>query len=196
MGKATSTAVLGLMGALVLVAAYLPWVRFGPLFLRGFQGDGALFLAAAMLALVCTKACTSKRRSRATVGLALVGGLLAIAIPFATLLFLAVGDVVASSSAAAETVAAMLTTADRASQAVGGTITLPANLFALAFFRKAEIPAFVDRAQTPDGLLASLDTLAAGPKPGSGLILSLILGMVLLGLAGLVASGKTKGEPS
>lgn len=196
MGKAASRALVGLLGALALLAAYLPWVRAEPLFLRGYQGDGVWFLAGGLLSVTCLLAFLGRPRGRSLAGLALAGGLLAGAVALADLVFLAVGDFVATTGAAADTAAATLAAADGASRAVGGTLTLPADLFALGLFREGRLPAFIagpERAsQAADALLTGLDTLASGPRAGSGLFLALALGVLLSGFACALLMGRPK----
>jgi hypothetical protein len=185
MYRSAWTAVTVAIGMLEIVAVCSPWIWVGPLYVHGYQGDGLLFLAVGELSVGFTLAFLwLGRRGYALLGLA--GGLVAGAVAFANFVSLVFHEVVTGTSGVVQLALAADATASGATEAIAGTFTLPADLFAIGIFGPMHLPALAEgmgRVSTSaDSMLATLNAMALTPVAGRGLVMALAMGGLLSGL--------------
>jgi hypothetical protein len=184
--KMVVTGLVIFCGVLVLVAPCLPWVWVGPLYLRGYQGDGLAFLAAGLLSILSALTFIWKRQRRRYAALALAGGLLAAAASLASFVSLAFRAFLDMTTVTVQTAATANDLVGGTSLAAVGSLTLPGELFVIGLFHQPQISAFFEGLeQTSDAaqtLLTTLNDMALVPRAGAGLILSLAVGVFLSGL--------------
>lgn len=142
--KVIAKSLLLSLGILVLMGTYLPWVRVGPLFLRGYQGDGLVFGVAGLLSVGTLLAYFWKPQTRKYAWLSCIGGLIAWFVSLSNVISIMLRTLMDTSVSMIQLTYNTTTLGGDVSKVASGPLTLPGDLFFLALSRQEKLPAFVE----------------------------------------------------
>jgi hypothetical protein len=181
--KAIAKSLVVSFGVFVVLGTYLPWVRVGPLFLRGYQGDGKIFAVAGLLAVSALLAYFLKPQARKYAWLSCIGGFIAWFVSLANFISIMMRTLMDASISMVYLTYNATTLHEGVSKVAAGPLTLPGDLFFLALTHQERLPAFVEGlGDTNNSVQEILDTLSSMdqiPYVGGGLILSLVVGSLV-----------------
>jgi hypothetical protein len=185
---------LGLGAILATWGAALPWVWVGHSFLRGYQGDGKISGILALVSMGLALAIVVRGRVTRAVRYAVVlSGVVVAGVAIADLVFLLTRSITDSTVRVLDLSAAAISQGEDAARLGEGIVSLPADLFLFGITRGDRLPAFVERAQQvstgASRVLASLEHMSLVPTLGSGVLLSVVAGGLVL-LVGLMLPAK------